>query len=150
MIRKDAKRRQILLDYFPLIFDGYSFVLPHYLVVLTFWPCSLANNGYIYALMSFKMYLDEGNLSFASHKERLDEVLQFYGKEFSKVSCIIGDNFSANLCLTGIVDCHFIGFACQRLHLGIKSILERHNNVLCMIQSLMVHLKVRKPRSKFF
>lgn len=101
--------------------------------MLVLWLYSQAGNGYIYALLSFSMFSDESNLSAASHRDTFNEVLQFYERSFSKVSCIIGDSFSKNSCLTHITDCYVLDCSSHRLYIDIKSILEKYNNVFCMI-----------------
>lgn len=140
MIKAEAKLKQILPNLFALRFAVWGFVSMHYFPVLALWLYSQKINGYTYALLSFTTFSDDSNLSAASPKGTLKGVFQFHENDFSNAACIIGDKYSTNCCLTRTTDFHFVGCASPPLRLGIKSIVEKYNIVLCKIRCLMVHL----------
>lgn len=91
---------------------------------------------------------DESDLRAALHKDTLFEVLQFYGKDFLNVACLIGDNWSTNECLARNKILCFIGCASYWLNLGVKSVPRSYESLLSKIRNIMVFLRGLKPRSK--
>jgi hypothetical protein len=92
----EKKIRNILPDQFALGFDGWSDFSTHYLAVFAFFPDNCSELGYKKVLLSFSPLQDESKLTADSHHESIYQVLQLYGRDFSNVSCIIGDNCPVN------------------------------------------------------
>ena len=102
------------------------------MTVFAMWPDQTQEKGYSQAMLSFALLQDEEHLDADSHKESILEILRFYGKDYSNVACITGDNCSTNHSFAEKASLYFVGCASHRLNLGIKIILGIHE--------LMTHL----------
>ena len=91
--------KESLLDVFALVFDGWSSQGTHFLTIFATLPDIQQASGYSQAMLSFATLPDEEHLDAQSHKESMHGILQFYGKDYSNVACIIGDNCSINCSL---------------------------------------------------
>jgi hypothetical protein len=83
--------------------------------------------GYYQAMLSFAPLSDEECLEAQCHKESIHGILKFYGKEYSNVACIIGDNCSTNCSLAKMEFFFFVGCASHRLNIGVKTILSSYS-----------------------
>jgi hypothetical protein len=102
------------------------------LTVFALWPDPNEVNGYGRAMLSFAPLQDEERLDADSRKESIYEILWFYGKEFSNVACIIGDNCSTN--------CSFAK------NLGVKIVLQSYSWIIDRIHAVMAALRLLKAR----
>lgn len=96
----------------------------HYLALFAVRPCPQTFHGYYKALRPFTVLQVESDLRAASLKATMFEVLTFYGKDFSNMACLIGDNCSTNKCLAHNINLRFIVCAIHRQKHGFKIILR--------------------------
>jgi len=125
----DQKAKDCLPVIFSLAFDSWSSGGTHFMTVFAMWPDQIQEKGYSQAMLSFAPLQDEENLNADSHKESILETLRFYGKDYSNVACITGDNCSTNRSFAEKASLYFVGCASHRLNLGIKIILESYSGV---------------------
>jgi hypothetical protein len=92
----EQKVKHCLPDIFSLAFDGWSSGGTHFMTVFAMWPDQTQEKGYSQAMLSFAPLQDEEHLDADSHKESILEILRFYGKDYSNVACITGDNCTTN------------------------------------------------------
>ena len=133
-------------DQFAVVIDGWGESSTHYLAVFAVFP-DKSDAGYSHALLSFSPMLDEEKFTAVFHYESIYEILQLYGKNFSNVACIIGDNCSVNQALARISKCYLVGCASHRLNLGIQRFLITYSDLILSIRSIMVSLRTIKSRA---
>jgi hypothetical protein len=117
-----------------------------FLTVFALWPDPNEVNGYGRAMLSFAPLQDEERLDADSRKESIYEILWFYGKEFSNVACIVGDNCSTNCSFAKKAHLYFVGCASHRLNLGVKIVLQSYSWIIDRIHAVMVALRLLKAR----
>ena len=145
-IRVEQKIKELLPYVFALVFDGWSSHGTHFLTIFATWPDIQQTSGYSQAMLSFAPLSDEEHLDAQSHKESMHGILQFYGKDYSNVACIIGDNCSTNRSLARMANLFFVGCASHRLNLGVKTILSSYSLLIDRIIGYMCFLRTIKGR----
>jgi hypothetical protein len=143
----ENKIQKLLPDIFSLTFDGWSSGGTHFLTVFALWPDPNEVNGYGRAMLPFAPLQNEERLDADSHKESINEILRFYGKEFSNVACIIGDNCSTNFSFAKKSHLYFVGCASHRLNLGVKIVLQSYSCIIDRSHAVMVALRLLKARA---
>ena len=132
---------------FALVFDGWSSHGTHFLTIFATWPDIQQASGYSQVMLSFAPLSDEEHLDAQSHKESMHGILQFYGKDYSNVACIIGDNCSTNRSLARMANLFFVGCASHRLNLGVKTILSSYSLLIDRIIGYMCFLRTIKGQA---
>jgi hypothetical protein len=143
----ENKIRKRLPSVFAVMFDGWSSGGTHYLSVFAVWPDSKSSHGYSRALLSFTPLVDERDLSAQSHKDTLYDILRFYGKDYSNLACLIGDNCATNRSLARLAKVFFVGCASHRLGLGVKAVLASYSELESRIHTIMAFLRTIKGRA---
>lgn len=90
LIKVNAKLEQIATKVFALNFQGRSSEPENYMAVLVLLPCFPVGNVHNYALPFFISLSDEVKICATSHKDTINEVPQFYGKDLLEYACING------------------------------------------------------------
>ena len=143
----EEKIKTILPDMFALAFDGWTASSTHYLAVFAIVPDSKKPAGYEKALLSFAPLIHDEDLSADSHHETIYEILQTFGKNFSNIACIIGDNCSVNQSLARKCKCYLVGCASHRLNLGVQQFLGSYSDVIDGVRQIMISLRTIKNRA---
>ena len=146
-VKVEQKLKSLLPDMFSLAFDGWSSGGTHFLTVFAMWPDSDQTIGYSQAMLSFAPLQDEEHLDADSHMNTILEILRFYGKDYSNIACITGDNCSTNRSLAQKAHLYFVGCASHRLNLGVKIILESYSPVTESIHAVMTWMRNLKARA---
>lgn len=137
----ECKISNMLPNKFALIFDGWSQNSRHYVAIFASFPSTSNSHGYETVLLSFAPLTGERNLSSDAHIRYFGFVLELYGKGWTNVTAIIGDNCNTNTCMAKLVGTHFIGCASHRFNLAMKLFIERSNIVFDKINSIMQKLQ---------
>ena len=130
-----------------MAFDGWTESSVHYLGVFAVYPDNQLESGYNKVLLSFAPLIHDEDLSAASHHESIYEILQTFGKNFSNVACIIGDNCSVNQSLAKKCRCYLVGCASHRLNLAVQKYLGGFSYCLDSVRKFMVFLRTVKARA---
>lgn len=93
-------------------------------------------------LLAFTPLLEEEEYSSQNHMDSLEFVLDIYGKDFSNVICLIGDNCNVNKSLADLCEVPLVGCAAHRFNLAIQEYLgtPEHDALLsnvCNYNSLL-------------
>ncbi len=71
-------------------------------------------------------------------------MLEIFGKTWSDVDFLVGDNCSTNKCLENLAGVPLVGCALHRLNLAVKCFCESRNHILKKIDDLMSQLGTLK------
>jgi hypothetical protein len=143
----ENKIRKMLPPQFAIVFDGWTDCSTHYLAIFAVFPDKAHEHGYNKALLSFYPLNDEESLNANSHHESIYSVLQQFGKDFSNISCIIGDNCAVNQSLATKCSCYLIGCASHRLNLGCQKFLSGYSAIIASVRDVMISLRKIKNRA---
>ena len=138
----------LLPEAFALVFDGWTLGQTHYLAVFATFPDSEAENGYQKVLLSFSPLNNKESLNAESHIAFFEFILEQFGKSWSNVVALIGDNCSTNRSFAAKVNINFIGCASHRFNLAMKSYLGEYEMLLRKINEIMSKLKNLIPAAK--
>ncbi|CEG36243.1 Tam3-transposase (Ac family) [Plasmopara halstedii] len=141
------KIRNLLPSQFAIVFDGWTDCSTHFLAVFAVFPDKDQQTGYNKALLSFFPLADETSLDADSHHESIYDVLQQFGKDFSNIACIIGDNCALNKSLAKKCKSYLVGCASHRLNLGVQKFLSYYSDLIDSVRAIMVSLRKIKNRA---
>ncbi|KAH9135418.1 hypothetical protein LEN26_006419 [Aphanomyces euteiches] len=91
---------------------------------------------------------DKTRMTSDAHLEFMVFVLELYGKSWSNVVALIGDNCSTNIALARKAAVSFIGCASHRFNLAVKDILANHEPLLAKINRIMLKLQDLVPAAQ--
>src|SRR5690242_11262665 len=119
-------------------------IILRYLPFLTMKRCQMATIEYC---SRFSPLNDEESLNADSHHDSLYDILKQYGKDFSNISCLIGDNCAVNQSLAKKCSCYMVECARDRLNLSIQKYLAEFSDIFESIRAVMIFLRKIKPRA---
>eukprot|EP00171_Calliarthron_tuberculosum_P004916 IDg4916t1 len=131
---------QTLPSRFCIVFDGWSCVDTHYLGVFATFS-GTNGTGFERVLLTFSPMGDETRLDAEEHKEFLTFTLSLYGKNWSNVVALVGDNCSVNKKVSRISNTPLVGCASHRFNLAVMDIVKEHQTLVDKVRSLMVVLR---------
>lgn len=136
----EQKISLLLPDTLALVFDGWTTDATHYLAVFATFPIE-GSDSYGTRLLTISPMGDETTLTADEHFEFLSYILDMYGKTWSNVVCLIGDNASTNKALSNKAKIPFIGCGSHRMNLAMKIVLQSFEPILAKINCIMVKLR---------
>ena len=133
-----------------LIFDGWTNNSTHYISV--FAPFSTTNeDSFATRLLSVSLMGDESRLDADEHIDFLTYILNLYGKSWTNVTCLIGDNVSVNCSVANKTGISYIGCASHRLNLAVQDfikvdelLISKVNNLMVKLRNLLLSAKLRR------
>ena len=143
----EEKVKKKLPDQFAIAFDGWSESSTHYLAVFAVFSDSNNKSGYEKVLLAFAPLIHDEDLSADSHHETLFEILKSFGKNFSNIAGIIGDNCSVNQSLARKCKCYLVGCASHRLNLSIQKYLDNFTFITDAVRNIIISLRTIKNRA---
>eukprot|EP00171_Calliarthron_tuberculosum_P003101 IDg3101t1 len=136
----ERKVSDLLPDNIALVFDGWTADSTHYLAVFATFPlCD--GEGFGTRLLTISPMGDETSLATNEHFEFLSYILGVYGKSWSNVSCLVGDNVNCNKSLANKAKIPFIGCASHRFNLAMRVVLNDDEELISKINTIMVKLR---------
>jgi len=99
-------------------------------------------NGWI----SFPRKVED--LSAQSKADLLIARLQLYGKDFTNVICIIGDNCSTNKRVADIIGVPLVGCASHRFNLAVQKYLSAYEREMTKVSNVRRKLRTIKTTAK--
>lgn len=129
-----------LPNQFALVFDGWTDTSTHYLAVFASYPTS-NSKGYSKRLLTVSPVGEEINLSASEHYDFITYILHLYGKSWSDIVCLIGDNVSTNKALANKTGIPMVGCASHRFNLAMRDILHKDQDIIAKVNSTMVKLR---------
>lgn len=136
-----------LPEKFALVFDGWSCGSTHYLAVFASVPAE-NEHGFEYFMLTMSPFQDETSLDANEHLEFLTSTLELYGKNWSNVVALVGDNCAVNKSLSTKARVPFIGCASHRFNLAVKDILKEHEEFINRVQRVMVMVRTLTTAGK--
>jgi hypothetical protein len=143
----EEKIKQILPEKFALIFDGWSDSSIHYLAVFAVFSDSKETCGFQKILLSFSPLIHDEDLSAASHHQTVYEILKTFGKDFSNLACVIGDNCAVNQSFARQSNCYSVGCSSHRLNLGVQKFLNDYSQLIESVREVIISLRTIKNRA---
>ena len=125
------------------VFDEWTEHSTHYVAMFASYS---KGNGSIpcNSLLEIAPLLDEESISAQAHKDFLEAMLSFCGKNLANVIYLTGDNCSTNTAFADLLNVHFIGCARHRLNLAVQQFSSIHESVLEKVHAVMKKLRTVK------
>ncbi len=101
--------KKTLPDKFCLLFDGWTLEGQSTQFIGIYATYINEQDEAEKVLLAFQPLLDESDFSAQSHKDLIDIIITSFGKDFSNVVCLIGDNCPVNICTAKLCIVPFIG-----------------------------------------
>lgn len=136
----EEKISSLLPSKFCLVFDGWSSNLTHFIAVFATFP-SDNHCGYSARLLTVSPIGDECSLNADDHIDFLKYILELYGKTWSNVIALVGDNVSVNKSISNKTGKPLIGCASHRYNLAVRDIIDGDIDLIDKIAAIMVKLK---------
>ena len=137
--------KEELPESFGIVFDGWTERNRHYIAIFA----SYFKDGVSKTpLLAIAPPFNEEDLSAASHKAFIGDVLDLFGKSLSNLSFMVADNCSTNKSIASMLDIPMIGCASHRFNLACTLFLEEYEVQLNSINDLMVELRKLKKAGK--
>ena len=137
----EKKIATTLPDTFCLVFDGWtSKDNTHYMGMFATYA-SKEPNGYSKILLTFSPMGEEESLGAQEHFEFATFVLELYGKTWTNVASLIGDNCPSNKAFANKARKPLVGCASHRFNLAVKDMLEDYTNLTTKVYHLMKKLR---------
>ena len=99
-------------------------------------------------LLAFAPLFDETDLGASSYQSFLEATVILYGRSWSDVAFLVGDNCKMNQLLSRLCNKPLIGCASHRLNLEVKRLFKEHTDVLDKIQDVTKGLTSSKPAAQ--
>ncbi|KAG3002197.1 hypothetical protein PC128_g14402 [Phytophthora cactorum] len=121
---------------FGLMFDGWTCNSLYLLDMFAVYVVNEVRHQHLLALFPI-----DGSQTAGAHLEHLASVLIVYGKWFDMARFFIGDNCSTNQGIATKLGVPLIGCSNHRFNLALNQFLEKYQNQIDMIQTLMIQLR---------
>ncbi len=154
----NVRYSSVLVEMFQCVFPSHLFALlfhfwraagnVHFVAVFATFPSVSSEHGYSKVLLSFSPMGEGDELTAEMHHTFVSDVLHSYGKSWSNVAALVGDNCSTNKLFAKKADCKLIGCASHRFNLAVKDIMSPYEDLLAKVNSLMKKLRNIIPSAK--
>ena len=148
-ISVEQKFSALIPNRLALIFDGWTNNSTHYIAIVASFP-KTNEDGFATRLLSVSRMGDESRLAADQHIDFSMYTLNSYGKSWTDVICLIGDNVSVNLSFankTGIpyIECasHRLNFTVQDFRKVDELLISKVNNLMVKLRNLLLSAKLR-------
>ena len=144
----EQKIFELLLPNMPLVFDGWSQYLTHYLAVYASYA-SKNVNGFETRLLTISPMGDEITLNAKEHQQFLTCTLDLYGKSCENIVALIGDDISTNNSLSKLFEIPLVGCASRSFNLSVRNMLNVEQELWYKIHKVMSKLRALLLSAKF-
>lgn len=131
---------------FGIVFDAWQDARSYYYIAM--YAAFPIDHHMEYVLLAMQPPLETASFTASAHVDLIESTLELYGKDLQSIAYIVGDNCATNGAIADQLDVPILGCNSHRLNLGVKLLLNQHENLLSKIDLLMKKISTKKRMSK--